>query len=171
MSAFHAMRLLHPSEYADYGAHLKKLNKRDRTLRFCRPVSDEWIDGFIKTIVNDEESVVIGHYDSASGLDGALFIALVERDEGRFAELYLRETTTLGVRVTQHRRHEAPRRFETFESSLGPVRLKVATIGAEERASFEFEDLKALAAGRGMPLLKLQRQLEAELAATRNRDR
>jgi GNAT superfamily N-acetyltransferase len=86
MSAFHAMRLLQPSEYADYGAHLQKLDKRDRTLRFCRPVSDEWIDGFIKTIVKDEESVVIGHYDAALGLDGALFIALVERDDGRFAE-------------------------------------------------------------------------------------
>jgi hypothetical protein len=35
MSAFHAMRLLQPSEYADYGAHLRKLDKRDRTLRFC----------------------------------------------------------------------------------------------------------------------------------------
>ena len=80
------MRLLQPSEYPDYGAHLKRLNKRDRTLRFCRPVSDEWIDAFIRTIVKDEESVVIGHYDAALGLDGALFIALVERDEGRFAE-------------------------------------------------------------------------------------
>ena len=30
-----------------------------------------------------EESVVIGHYDAALGLDGALFIALVERDDLR----------------------------------------------------------------------------------------
>jgi GNAT superfamily N-acetyltransferase len=86
MSAFHAMRLLQPSEYPDYDAHLRKLNKRDRTLRFCQPVTDQWIDEFAKRIVNDEESVVIGHYDAALGLDGALFIAIVERDDGRFAE-------------------------------------------------------------------------------------
>ena len=92
-------------------------------------------------------------------------------DEGRFAELFLRETTTLGVRVTQHRRHEAPRRFETFDSSLGPIRVKVATIGEDERRTLEFEDLKALAAAHGVPLVKLQRLLGAELAAAENRVR
>ena len=43
------------------------------------------------------------------GRAAAKLCALVPaEDEGRFAALFLRETTTLGVRVTHHRRHEAP---------------------------------------------------------------
>ena len=85
--------------------------------------------------------------------------------EGHFAALFLRETTTLGVRVTTVRRHEAPRTFETFQSSLGPVRVKVATIDGSERRSLEFDDLKAIAEAHALPLITVQRRLEAELSA------
>lgn len=94
-----------------------------------------------------------------------LCILAPAEEEGRFAALFLRETTTLGVRVTQHRRHEASRRMVTFESSLGPVHVKVAAIGNEERWSLEFEDVKAIASAHGLPALAVQRQLEAEFAA------
>jgi GNAT superfamily N-acetyltransferase len=86
MSAFYAIRVLQPSEYGDYAAHLKKLSKHDRVLRFCQPVTDRWIDRFVASIGQDAESIVLGHYDSELGLDGALDVALVERDDGRFAE-------------------------------------------------------------------------------------
>jgi GNAT superfamily N-acetyltransferase len=86
MSTFYAMRLLRPSEYADYAAHLKRLDRKDRILRFCQPVTDQWIDRFVEAIGTDAESVVIGHYDTDLGLDGALHLALLDRDDGRFAE-------------------------------------------------------------------------------------
>lgn len=87
-------------------------------------------------------------------------------DEQRFAALFLRETTTLGVRVTPHRRYEAERRMEPFASSLGAVRVKVATVAGIERRSLEFEDIKALAARHGLPAIEVQRRLEHELAST-----
>jgi len=90
--------------------------------------------------------------------------ALVPTDaEERFAGLFLRETTTLGVRVTNHRRYEAERRMETFASSLGPVRVKVAAFSGGERRSLEFEDIKALAAEHGLPAVEVQRRLEGEV--------
>lgn len=61
MSTFYAMRILRPSEYADYAAHLKRLDRKDRILRFCQPVTDQWIDRFVEAIGTDAESVVIGH--------------------------------------------------------------------------------------------------------------
>ncbi|MBA4180351.1 MAG: TIGR00299 family protein [Anaerolinea sp.] len=92
-----------------------------------------------------------------------LCVLVPTEEEGRFAALFLRETTTLGVRVTAARRHEAPRRFETFNSSLGPVRVKVATVPGGERRTLEFEDVKAIAAAQGLPAIEVQRMLEAEL--------
>ena len=94
-----------------------------------------------------------------------LCVLVPTEEEGRFAALFLRETTTLGVRVTAARRHETGRRFETFVSSLGPVTVKVAALGAGERRTLEFEDVKALAAANGLPAIEVQRRLEAELAA------
>ena len=85
-------------------------------------------------------------------------------EEQRFAALFLHETNTLGVRVTTHRRYEAERRMETFASSLGPVRVKVAIVAGSERRSLEFEDVKSLAAQYGLPAVEVQRRLEDEIA-------
>jgi hypothetical protein len=86
-----------------------------------------------------------------------------EGDEARIAAVFLRETTTLGVRTTPYARFEAERRFETFESSLGPVRLKVSSWPGGERRTLEFEDVKALAASLNRPAWQVQQQLEREL--------
>jgi uncharacterized protein (TIGR00299 family) protein len=83
-------------------------------------------------------------------------------DEERFAGLFLRETATLGVRVTPYRRYEAARRVETFDSSLGPVRVKVSEWAGRVRAVPEFEDVRALSASTGLPALEVHRRLEAE---------
>ena len=52
--------------------------------------------------------------------------------------------------------------METFASSLGPVRVKIATVSGGERRSLEFEDVKALAAQHGLPAVEVQRRLERE---------
>ncbi len=93
--------------------------------------------------------------------------ALVTPDEEhRFAALFLRETTTLGVRVTPFRRYEAERQAESFVSTLGEVRVKVSVVEGHRRAAPEFEDVKALAARLDRPALEVQRLLEAELLAS-----
>ncbi len=74
--------------------------------------------------------------------------------EPALAQVFLRETTTLGVRVhaIQHR-HEARREFRTIETSLGPVRAKIKWIGSEVAGVMpEFEDCRKIAESRQMPL-------------------
>ncbi|MCC6382525.1 MAG: LarC family nickel insertion protein [Dehalococcoidia bacterium] len=89
-------------------------------------------------------------------------LALPE-DENRLAGLFLAETTTLGVRVTDYRRHEAARVAGVFRSSLGEVRTKTASVGGSHRTTVEFEDVRRLAHERGLSALEVQRWLEREL--------
>ncbi len=98
------------------------------------------------------------------GRSASKLCALVPaEDEQRFVAIILRETTTLGVRVTTHRRYEAERHMETFASSLGPVRVKVAIVAGRERRSLEFEDIKSLAAQHALPAIEVQARLEVAL--------
>jgi uncharacterized protein (TIGR00299 family) protein len=96
--------------------------------------------------------------------------ALAAEDaEGRFADLFLRETTTLGVRATGYRRYEAGRRIETVETSLGSVRVKVSEHAGVRRATPEFEDVKRIAAERGIPAIEVSRVLAREVEGSRDR--
>ena len=63
---------------------------------------------------------------------GVLLSALCppEREDAIAATL-LRETSTLGVRVSAVRRHEAAREILEFESSLGPAAVKVKRLPGE----------------------------------------
>jgi uncharacterized protein (TIGR00299 family) protein len=98
------------------------------------------------------------------GRSASKLCALVNADdETRFADLFLRETTTLGVRVTSYHRYEASRSVETVDSSFGPVRVKVSEHGGTRRVTPEFEDIKRLAAERGLPALEVARRLQLEL--------
>lgn len=83
-------------------------------------------------------------------------------EEARFASLFLRETTTLGVRTTTYRRYEAARRIETVETRFGPVRYKVSEFEGTTRRTPEFEDIKAIAARTGLTAVQLQRELDRE---------
>ena len=84
-------------------------------------------------------------------------------EEDRFAAIFLRETTTLGVRITAHERIEMAREVRQFQSSLGPVAIKVATYDGHARASAEFEDVRRISVERGMPIIEVQRAIESEL--------
>ncbi len=84
-------------------------------------------------------------------------------EESRFAGLFLRETTTLGVRATAYRRYEAGRQVETVITSLGPVKAKVSEHAGVRRAAVEFEEVKRLAGELNRPALEIARLLEAEL--------
>jgi uncharacterized protein (TIGR00299 family) protein len=100
------------------------------------------------------------------GRSASKLCALVlHESEAEFAALFLRETSTIGVRATAYRRWEAARRIETFETSLGPVRFKVSSSGETTRAMPEYEDVAAIAARTGIPAIELQRRLEHEAAS------
>lgn len=73
--------------------------------------------------------------------------------EAHLADLMLRETTTLGVRVHPIWRHEAEREFCEVETRYGSVRIKLKRLGdAVVGAVPEFEDCRRLAEAHGVPV-------------------
>jgi uncharacterized protein (TIGR00299 family) protein len=65
----------------------------------------------------------------------------------------LRETTTLGVRISSVERAGLKREFETVSTRFGEVRVKIALWDEENlrRAHPEWDDVKALALKNGVP--------------------
>ncbi len=83
--------------------------------------------------------------------------------EDAIASVLLRETSTLGVRVTPIARHEAQREIMEFESSLGPAAVKVKRLpGEPPRVAPEYEPCRRIAEARGMPLAEVYRVVERE---------
>ncbi|MBI4329841.1 MAG: nickel pincer cofactor biosynthesis protein LarC [Chloroflexi bacterium] len=84
-------------------------------------------------------------------------------EESRMAEVILRETTTLGIRVRPVTRHEADRELIEFPSSLGRVHVKIKKFqGRVAGVSPEYEDCRRLAAEKGLPLQEVLRTVESE---------
>jgi uncharacterized protein (TIGR00299 family) protein len=83
--------------------------------------------------------------------------------EPRFADLILRETTTLGVRFTTYRRFEAERWSETVPTPYGPIRVKASRWGDRVRRVPEFDDVASLARSLGRPFLDLYEALSREV--------
>ncbi len=86
-----------------------------------------------------------------------------EGDEERMANIFLRETTTLGVRVAPYRRFEADRSGATFASTLGSVRVKRSKWRDQERVTVESDDVQRLAKREQRPAIEIQALLEREL--------
>ena len=85
--------------------------------------------------------------------------------DGLMAILFA-ETSTLGVRQHLVTRHCLERTVHTVETAYGPVRVKLATWGANQaKAAPEYEDCRRLAAAKDIPLREVYRA--AELAAQR----
>jgi pyridinium-3,5-bisthiocarboxylic acid mononucleotide nickel chelatase len=88
-----------------------------------------------------------------------------EREEGVVRTL-LEETSTLGVRVREVRRHEAERKVFEFESILGPACVKLKRLpGKKTQIAPEYEACRRLALERGLPLAEVYRIVEAEARA------
>ncbi len=83
-------------------------------------------------------------------------------DEDRLCDLLLRETSTLGVRVTAFHRHEAAREFRDVETPYGPVPVKLKILeGTVVQATPEFDVCGRLAEEHGVPVLQVIREAEA----------
>jgi uncharacterized protein (TIGR00299 family) protein len=79
------------------------------------------------------------------------------------AEIVLRETSSLGVRMYSADRRVQSRRIQHVETPYGPVRMKIAQTGA---AAPEYEDCRQLAASHNVPLKQVM--AEATLAYLKN---
>jgi len=80
------------------------------------------------------------------------------------ARALLEHTTTLGVRMRRQQRFVLPRRVETVETALGPVRVKASRLpSGRERRTVEYDDLRAIAAERALPIEVVLREVRAQL--------
>src|SRR5260370_24810569 len=78
---------------------------------------------------------------------GALLTVLAKiEDANRLTKTIFAETTTLGVRRREEQRQTLSRRCETVDTTLGPVRIKIAHMnGSVSHYSPEYEDCRTLA--------------------------
>ncbi len=92
------------------------------------------------------------------GRPGTLLTILCNpADSSVFEQLVLSETSTLGIRIRQDRRVCLERSHVPVETTYGRIRMKIGTQSGEERnAAPEFEDCRAAAAERGVPLKRVQ---------------
>jgi len=102
---------------------------------------------------------------------GVLLSVLCPADrEHDITSLLLRETSTLGVRVSSVSRHEAQRETLEFESSLGPAAVKVKRLpGEPPRVAPEYEACRRIAEARALPLSEVYRVVEREALELVNR--
>ena len=74
-------------------------------------------------------------------------------DREKLSDLLFRETTTLGIRQSTVQRRTLQRESITVETSVGPIRMKIARLnGHILNVAPEYEDCRKAAADRGVPL-------------------
>ena len=76
------------------------------------------------------------------------------------ARVMVRETTTLGVRMSTVRRVTAPREVVNVATALGEVRVKRARVNGIVRESLEYDDVLRIARERGEPITEVAAMLE-----------
>ena len=81
-------------------------------------------------------------------------------EERRFAELMLRHTATLGVRVQTLRRYALDREAVTLDTPWGPVRGKRAFGHGVDRVKPEFDDVAGLAREQGISVAEVLAQTD-----------
>lgn len=100
------------------------------------------------------------------GRPALLLSAMAPEDAcDRVAGVFLRETTTIGVRMYTVKRKVLPRRFESLDTPYGPVRIKVS---GSDRYSLEYDDLKSIAEREDLPLPDVARSLQVFVETRRN---
>jgi hypothetical protein len=89
--------------------------------------------------------------------------------EATLADLLLRETTTLGVRVHAVRRHEAGRDRRTVDTRYGPIQVKLKLIdGVVWGAMPEYDDCLRAAEATGIPVRLVYDEAMIQVAMMRN---
>ena len=101
---------------------------------------------------------------------GALLTVLAKtEDANRLTKTIFAETTTLGVRRREEQRQTLSRRWETVDTTWGPVRIKIANLNRSvSNYAPEYEDCRMLAETNHVPLKKvLQEAMQSYTSATR----
>jgi pyridinium-3,5-bisthiocarboxylic acid mononucleotide nickel chelatase len=91
---------------------------------------------------------------------GALLTVLAKmEDANRLTKTIFTETTTLGVRRREEQRQTLSRRWETVDTTWGPVRIKIANMnGSVSNYAPEYEDCRTLAETQHVPLRTIMQE-------------
>ena len=91
---------------------------------------------------------------------GALLTVLAKmEDANRLTKTIFAETTTLGVRRHEEQRQTLSRRWETGDTTWGPVRIKIANMnGSVSNYAPEYEDCRTLAEAQHVPLRTIMQE-------------
>jgi len=91
---------------------------------------------------------------------GALLTVLAKmEDANRLTKTIFAETTTLGVRRREEQRQTLSRRWETVDTTWGPVRIKIANMnGSVSNYAPEYEDCRTLAETQRVPLRTIMQE-------------
>ena len=91
---------------------------------------------------------------------GALLTVLTKmEDADRLTKTIFAETTTLGVRRREEQRQTLSRRWETVDTTWGPVRIKIANMdGSISNYAPEYEDCRTLAQAQQVPLRTIMQE-------------
>jgi len=84
-------------------------------------------------------------------------------DKEKVERIILRETTTFGVRSWKTDRKILERKVETFESSLGPVKIKIGVFKNILKKVPEFDDCLILAKKNKIPVWQVYNKIIGEL--------
>ncbi len=83
--------------------------------------------------------------------------------EGAMAEILMRETTTLGIRVRPVFRHLAGREIVELDSSYGRIKIKIKRFNKEVLSMApEYDDCRRIASDQNIPLREVHRAIEKE---------
>lgn len=85
---------------------------------------------------------------------GTLLSVLAKPDDAdKLTQIIFAETTTLGVRRREERRHVLARRWQTVSTQFGDVRIKIASLnGTVSNYAPEYEDCRRIAVEHRVPL-------------------
>jgi hypothetical protein len=97
------------------------------------------------------------------GRPGMVVTVLCERGlRDRLAEMMLRETTTIGVRMREVRRRTLARETATVPTPMGAVQVKIARQGGEVlNVAPEYEDCSRIAREKNVPLKEVMAEAVA----------
>jgi pyridinium-3,5-bisthiocarboxylic acid mononucleotide nickel chelatase len=98
----------------------------------------------------------------------AVMVSLIcsVEDGDRMAQVVLRESSTLGVRIQQIQRLKAQRTQERINTAIGTIVVKVKRLGSRIiSASPEYEECRRIARERNMPLDEVYAVVQQAIAA------
>lgn len=153
-----------------YGAGTKDFKDRANVLRITigerKQLAEAQTVILLEANIDDATPQVLGYTMDALFAAGALDVTLTPilmkknraaqmlsvvakpSDKDALASLILRETTTLGLRISSVERRTLAREFVEVRTPYGPVRMKISEAGCAP----EFDDCRALAKERNVPL-------------------